>query len=1042
MPDYISIHSGSDIDAAVTKVIDWSTGGGVQVFNLGHFDQGGHGIKYSGGTLQVRGSLQGASIDWSQVIDDGGKPANGATVNRIFWQASPPASPTSGDLWFNTNDFTLNRWGGTWQVVGTNDAAWRHTSDITAIDGGKIYAGSQVSIGQGGFIRINPLKTFGDTTPGLWAGHHNGAYKFDLYNDADSFIRMTPSGLEIRGSIQVTGGSIPWSFIEDAPAPGVGDELVADWDLQESGWISWTVIGDGTQPARGFYGEGKSGIRMYAPGAGKWIAVSSSVVPVRDYAYVTVRVRNNGLSGSTVSLYSWQYDAAGSYLGTSSVSITGSIGSGNWTTVTARISLLTGAAKASFGVHLVNGTAGSLDLSWVSARSHELGATNDSQWRHASDITLIDGGKIYAGSLVKIGTSSGGSLVINNTKGTCGDGVTGVFLGYSGGWKFEIYGNSSNYLRWDGTSLELKGTLTVTGGSGLANFSDAGALATKNAADYTTDVTGAKPPFGATPGSCFILDPTFEESAGSWFTYWFRSHTDVLMSTSYGEAGYGVRIPAPGSGNSHYITNVPTNTAVAQNDVIYIAARLKSNSLNGSVYLRVWMYDYNKSYLTSSSADVTSKLVSGSWVTVTARVTVTHASARYCRVGISVADSTTGSLDVDNFYAYAHDPGATNDADIRASADQTKIDGGKLYVGSQIKIGSTSGGYLIINQDKTGYADGQPGVFLGYSSGWKFEIYGSSSHYLRWDGSTLTVRGALSASNLTTGTLPMDRIAAGSITASKIAAGTITAAEIASGTITANEINGSSFGVLTISSGRIIANVSQAFVVGQSGTLAFYVYNGTGAYIQGGTSQYLKVYSPYYVQVVGTNIYLDANTTYLRYGSSTPLLAVGTTYVITYTDILPNVTQTCWVGNSSLRFQGAYFYNLYIRNYYSFDTVDDLAFIENIPVVKDATGGLEVDADGRSIVDVSSCDLRITNARHLCAELSQETGTIITPSDLETLRNGKMTEIAGPKGSVRWSEVADRLSLDVGALCGLYIGALKQVSGRLKALEERMRGHS
>jgi hypothetical protein len=74
--------------------------------------------------------------------------------------------------------------------------------------------------------------------------------------------------------------------------------------------------------------------------------------------------------------------------------------------------------------------------------------------------------------------------------------------------------------------------------------------------------------------------------------------------------------------------------------------------------------------------------------------------------------------------------------------------------------------------------------YLGYysSTAWKayikndgsFYFGGDASNYLQWNGATLTLRGALNATDITTGSLSADRIAAGSITADKLIAGTLT----------------------------------------------------------------------------------------------------------------------------------------------------------------------------------------------------------------------------------------------------------------------------
>ncbi|MBA7540660.1 hypothetical protein ES705_32959 [subsurface metagenome] len=69
-------------------------------------------------------------------------------------------------------------------------------------------------------------------------------------------------------------------------------------------------------------------------------------------------------------------------------------------------------------------------------------------------------------------------------------------MGYtSGAYKLHI-GTTSKYLMWDGVNLNIKGNLIITGGSGIANLTDAGVLATLDSIEYAA-ITGAKPPTNA-----------------------------------------------------------------------------------------------------------------------------------------------------------------------------------------------------------------------------------------------------------------------------------------------------------------------------------------------------------------------------------------------------------------------------------------------------------------------------------------------------------------------------------------------------------------
>ena len=82
---------------------------------------------------------------------------------------------------------------------------------------------------------------------------------------------------------------------------------------------------------------------------------------------------------------------------------------------------------------------------------------------------------------------------------------TGFWLGDVSGISKLSIGSASAYLKWTGSALSIKGSIQIMGGSGIANLSDAGALATLDNVAYAA-ITGAKPPsnadyFGGVAGS-------------------------------------------------------------------------------------------------------------------------------------------------------------------------------------------------------------------------------------------------------------------------------------------------------------------------------------------------------------------------------------------------------------------------------------------------------------------------------------------------------------------------------------------------------------
>lgn len=76
-------------------------------------------IYASDGTLLIDGNWKN---NWSSVIDDGGKPADNATANNVFYQDSAPTG-TYGDIWVRTTDNQIFTHDGTIWVEGKSGAS-------------------------------------------------------------------------------------------------------------------------------------------------------------------------------------------------------------------------------------------------------------------------------------------------------------------------------------------------------------------------------------------------------------------------------------------------------------------------------------------------------------------------------------------------------------------------------------------------------------------------------------------------------------------------------------------------------------------------------------------------------------------------------------------------------------------------------------------------------------------------------------------------------------------------------------------------------
>lgn len=92
--------------------------------------------------------------------------------------------------------------------------------------------------------------------------------------------------------------------------------------------------------------------------------------------------------------------------------------------------------------------------------------TNVEGWVHASDVTKIDGGDIYTDSITvrKITLDSAGYLKTTG-KDSYADVTAGIWMGYSSGAYKLMIGDSLHYVAWNGSALAIRGSLRVGGTS-------------------------------------------------------------------------------------------------------------------------------------------------------------------------------------------------------------------------------------------------------------------------------------------------------------------------------------------------------------------------------------------------------------------------------------------------------------------------------------------------------------------------------------------------------------------------------------------------
>jgi len=113
-------------------------------------------------------------------------------------------------------------------------------------------------------------------------------------------------------------------------------------------------------------------------------------------------------------------------------------------------------------------------------------------------VSKLTAGTMYSKTFTLLSNGTG-DCFINSGKSDFTNDDTGFIMGVddsdSDKPKFYI-GSSTNYFNWTGTAVAIKGSITITGGSGIASLTDAGDLATKDtiaATDCdTTIIDGGK----------------------------------------------------------------------------------------------------------------------------------------------------------------------------------------------------------------------------------------------------------------------------------------------------------------------------------------------------------------------------------------------------------------------------------------------------------------------------------------------------------------------------------------------------------------------
>lgn len=364
------------------------------------------------------------------------------------------------------------------------------------------------------------------------------------------------------------------------------------------------------------------------------------------------------------------------------------------------------------------------------------------------------------------------------------DSGVGWWFDYNGGTPRAFIGNADGQkITWGGSTLSVTGNIIIQSGSGIANLSDAGALATKDQANLDSDVVD---------GTSYVRTTPNEKTGAA------RAYTGLDAS------GNLVTKVLPGS-----------NIATPSGAGLYL----------GADYLGYYSGDAWTAFI-DNSGHFTFKANANNYVMwdgaqfeVKGRIVITDGSGIS---NLSDAGALATADDLDDVADGSTYKRTTADEKTGAGRAYSALDSSNALV-TRVLPGANAApaaSGLYLGADYMGYYDAGASAWRAYVANDGKWYFGNSdgSKYVQWDGNQLSIAGEgsgitnIDGGHIQTNTITAAQIAANTITADEIAANTITANEIASNTITASEIASETITSAEIAAGSINAdrlNVSQ-----------------------------------------------------------------------------------------------------------------------------------------------------------------------------------------------------------------------------------------
>jgi len=354
-----------------------------------------------------------------------------------------------------------------------------------------------------------------------------------------------------------------------------------------------------------------------------------------------------------------------------------------------------------------------LDGQYLSALSVGNAAINDLA------VTKLTAGTISSKSIVLAIAAGTGDVEIRSGIAAGDFANTGAASGFiiglddSDSDKAKFYfGSSTNYVKYDGTTTTFKGAVTIDSGSGIANLSDAGALATE---DSVTSSLANLALRGWIQTSAFTVT---DLNTIAWGTGTFTASDGTSYSISAGNTGNMsaktyVYLDIAVSTTAYQVTTTAT-TAIGNGKVLIAICQ---NGATEAVFMLLNNNSYNIDAANIVAGSITANEIAATTIT-SDKLSVSQLSAIAADLGTITAGTVTG--------ATLRTSVSNPKFNITSTAFQGIETGGNVVF--EVVIDGANAGDVIMGDDATGsYAmwDDSAGTFQVFADNIPVSIIGT-----------------------------------------------------------------------------------------------------------------------------------------------------------------------------------------------------------------------------------------------------------------------------------------------------------------------------